>query len=149
MTPRPFSWRRYWLNAGLGLAAIAAALLLGTWSWYGIVQGGSCSSDPDEGLPPCPPETTIKGLLLLGAIALLLTGLALWRRRGVEARGGVWLQAVVWVVGLLLLTAANVVGAFGPGSDDGWRVAAVILAVIFVPMALTNTRVLRSATAQA
>ena len=131
---------RYWLLVLSGLGLAGASIVGIDWAIYHLVRTGTCASGgPYVSARPCPPGTATQTLVLVGGIFGGLIGTALYAARG---RGGrkspVGIGTIMWA--LLFLTIAASVGyaAYGPAATDtpGSKTAAVIIAVIFVPMGI-------------
>ncbi len=73
------------LRTTLGLALMLAAGATAGWAIYELVQTGSCSTDPADGLPPCPPGAALKIVGLFPAVVVFLIGGWLFATRGRRA----------------------------------------------------------------
>jgi len=135
---------RYWLCVVVAFAACIGGLMLGAYAIHELVQIGTCASGgPYVSRRPCPPGTEYKILAIFGALALLFVGRIVWafRGRGDDGLGTFRFGSALWVVGWLTLDGTLLVAAFGPAApsgagSSGWQVAAVINAVIGIPIGL-------------
>jgi hypothetical protein len=131
---------RYWLLTLSGLALAGASIVGIDWAIYHIVRTGSCASGgPYVSARPCPPGTGLQIAVLTGGIFGGLIGGALYAARG---RGGrpspVGIGTIMWALLFLGIAASVAYAAYGPAATDspGSKTAAVIIAVIFVPMGI-------------
>jgi hypothetical protein len=131
---------RYWLLTVSGLALAGASIVGIDWAIYHIVRTGSCASGgPYVSARPCPPGTGLQIAVLTGGIFGALIGGALYAARG---RGGrpspVGIGAIMWALLFLGIAASVAYAAYGPAATDspGSKTAALIIAVIFVPMGI-------------
>jgi hypothetical protein len=131
---------RYWTRVAIGLAICAVSVIGIDWGIYHLVRTGSCgSSSTYISTRPCPPGTGGHILALIGGIFGGLIGIAVWATRGARGRPSTMgLGLIMWSLLFLTLTASVALAAFGPANNDssGSRTAAIVLAVIFVPLAL-------------
>jgi hypothetical protein len=131
---------RYWTHAVIGLVLCAVALVGVDWGLYHLVRTGSCgSSNTYISTRPCPPGTGGHILALIGGIFGGLIGVAVWETRGKHGRPPrMALGLIMWTLLFVTLAASAALAAFGPANNDnsGARTAAVVLAVIFVPLGL-------------
>jgi hypothetical protein len=132
---------RYWLLvlAGLGLAGASVVAL--DWGIYHLVRTGTCASGgPYVSARPCPPGTGAHILALMGGIFGGLSAIGIWAARGPSGRPSrVGLGPIMWSLLFLTLAASVAYSAYGPGNNHsaGAHTAAIVLAVIFVPMGLS------------
>lgn len=97
----------------IGMACIAAGVLLASWALYELIRIGTCASGgPYVSARECPPGTELKILALVGSIFLTIIGAAIVP--------GVAIAGVAWGLGFTLLGASFLVAAFGPAAptDD-------------------------------
>jgi hypothetical protein len=131
---------RYWFFTLLGMVICLACLLGMTWALYHLVRTGTCASGgPYVSARPCPEDTGTKILILGGCIVGLFVGVGVYAARGMKGAGGtVGLGIVIWSLLFISLAAATFVAAFGPANNDdpGARTAAIILAIVFLPMGI-------------
>ena len=131
---------RYWSLSLLGMLVSLASLLLMTWALYHLVRTGTCASGgPYVSARPCPEGTGAKILGLTGAIFALLIGGGIYAARGSRGHGAtLGMGIVLWSLLFISLAAATFVAAFGPANNDdpGARTAAIVLAIVFLPMAI-------------
>jgi hypothetical protein len=132
---------RYWVVSLLGMLLCLVSLLLMTWALYHLVRTGTCASGgPYVSARPCPSDTGAKILGLMGGIFGLLIGGAVYAARGGRGRGGgtLGMGVVLWSLLFISLAVATFVAAYGPANNDapGAKTAAVILAIVFLPMAI-------------
>ncbi len=131
---------KYWSLSLLGMLVSLAALLLMTWALYHLVRTGTCASGgPYVSARPCPEGTGAKILGLTGAIFALLIGGGIYAARGSRGHGAtLGMGIVLWSLLFISLAAATFVAAFGPANNDdpGARTAAIVLAIVFLPMAI-------------
>ena len=131
---------KYWSLSLLGMLVSLAALLLITWALYHLVRTGTCASGgPYVSARPCPEGTGVKILGLTGAIFALLIGGGIYAARGSRGHGAtLGMGIVLWSLLFISLAAATFVAAFGPANNDdpGARTAAIVLAIVFLPMAI-------------
>jgi hypothetical protein len=131
---------KYWSLSLLGMLVSLAALLLMTWALYHLVRTGTCASGgPYVSARPCPEGTGAKILGLTGAIFALLIGGGIYAARGNRGHGAtLGMGIVLWSLLFISLAAATFVAAFGPANNDdpGARTAAIVLAIVFLPMAI-------------
>ncbi|MGK2937558.1 MAG: SHOCT domain-containing protein [Solirubrobacteraceae bacterium] len=93
----------------IGMAMIAAGVLLAAWALYELVRIGSCASGgPYVSARECPPGTGLKIFAIMGGIVLTLTGAVVVP--------GVAIAGVAWGLGFTMLGAAFFVAAFGPAA---------------------------------
>jgi hypothetical protein len=131
---------RYWSRALLGLAIAALAIVGVDWGIYHLVRTGSCgSSTTYVSTRPCPPGTGGHILALVGGIFGGLIGIAIWGSRGPRGRpAAMGLGLIMWSLLFVTLAGSVALAAFGPANSDnaGARTAAIVLAVVFLPMGL-------------
>jgi Short C-terminal domain len=131
---------RYWFFTLLGMLICLACLLGMTWALYHLVRTGTCASGgPYVSARPCPEDTGTKVLVLIGSIFGIFIGLGVYAARGMKGAGGtVGLGIAMWSLLFISLAAATFVAAYGPANNDdpGARSAAIILAIVFLPMGL-------------
>jgi hypothetical protein len=131
---------RYWIYTLIGLVICGLAIIAVDWGIYHLVRTGSCGSSPTYiSRRPCPPETGGHILALIGGIFGGLIGIGLYAARGKGGRPStIGLGLIMWSLLFITLAGAVWLAAFGPANNDdpGARAAAVILAVIFIPMGL-------------
>ena len=135
---------RYWLCVIVAFAACIGGLVLGAYAIHEIVQIGTCASGgPYVSRRPCPPGTEWKILAIFGALGLLFLGRIVWAFRGRDDDGfGTFrFGSALWVTGWLTLDGTMLVSAFGPAApsgpgSSGWKIAAVVNAVIGIPIGL-------------
>lgn len=93
----------------IGMAMIAAGVLLSAWALYELVRIGSCASGgPYVSARECPPGTGLKIFAIMGGIFLTLIG--------AFVVPGVAIAGVAWGLGFTMLGAAFLVAAFGPAA---------------------------------
>lgn len=93
----------------VGMAMIAAGVLLAAWALYELIRIGTCASGgPYVSARECPPGTGTKILAIFGAVVLTLAGAAI--------TPGVAIAGVAWGLGFTLMGAAFLVAAFGPAA---------------------------------
>lgn len=131
---------RYWIRSLLGMAIALASILAMTWALYHLVRTGTCASGgPYVSARPCPAGTGTKILALIGSFFTLGIGALVYATRGNRGYGAsLGMGVVLWALLFISLAAATFVAAFGPANNDdpGARTAAIVLAVVFLPMAL-------------
>jgi hypothetical protein len=144
---------RYWAIALGGLLLVGASLVAADWAIYHLARTGTCASGgPYVSARQCPPGTGTHILALVGGIFGILIGAAIYAARGGGRRPSpVGLGTVVWALGFLTSAGAVWLAAYGPANNDdaGARTAAIIIAAIFVPMALAPLFVARGGRRQA
>jgi Short C-terminal domain len=131
---------RYWFLSLLGMIVCLVSLLVMTWALYHLVRTGTCASGgPYVSARPCPSDTGAKIVGLMGSIFALLIGGAIYAARGGKGYGAtLGMGVVLWSLLFISLAAATFVAAYGPANNDapGAKTAAVILAIVFLPMAI-------------
>jgi Short C-terminal domain len=130
---------RYWFLSLLGMIVCLVSLLVMTWALYHLVRTGTCASGAYVSARPCPSDTGAKIVGLMGSIFALLIGGAIYAARGGKGYGAtLGMGVVLWSLLFISLAAATFVAAFGPANNDapGAKTAAVILAIVFLPMAI-------------
>jgi hypothetical protein len=131
---------RYWALALGGLLLVGAALVAGDWAIYHLARTGTCASGgPYVSARPCPAGTGTHIVALLGGIFGVLIGTGIYAMRGGSRRPSpIGLGTVVWSLGFLTSAGAVALAAYGPANndDDGARTAAIVIACVFVPLAL-------------
>jgi hypothetical protein len=124
----------------IALVLCAVAIVGVDWGIYHLVRTGSCGSNGTYvSTRPCPPGTGGHILALIGGIFGGLIGVAIWATRGKRGRpSAIGLGLIMWSLLFITLAASVAFAAFGPANNDnsGARTAAIVLAVIFVPMGL-------------
>jgi hypothetical protein len=132
---------RYWLFVLAALALAGASIVAMDWAIYHVVRTGTCASGgPYVSARPCPPGTGAHILALMGGIFGGLSAIGIWAARGPSGRPSrVGLGPIMWSLLFLTLAASVAYSAYGPGNNHsaGARTAAIVLAVIFVPMGLS------------
>jgi hypothetical protein len=130
---------RYWVTSLLGMLICLVSLVVMSWALYHLVRTGTCASGgPYVSARPCPSDTGAKILGLIGSIFALLIGGAIYAARGGKGGGTLGMGVVLWSLLFISLAAATFVAAYGPANNDapGAKTAAVILAIVFLPMAI-------------
>jgi hypothetical protein len=93
----------------IGMAMVAAGVLLAAWAIYELMRIGTCASGgPYVSARECPPGTGLKILAIFGAVVLTLAGTVI-------TPGGA-IAGVAWGLGFTLMGAAFFVAAFGPAA---------------------------------
>ena len=127
-----------------GLLLFGAGLALACWGVYSVTRIGTCASGgPYVSARPCPEGTGTKALAIVAGTFIGLAGLACaiaaGVRRGGPGRSAIGVLTVMWSLTFLGLAGACALAAFGPDAqpdNDGARIAAIVLLVVFVPRAL-------------
>jgi hypothetical protein len=123
-----------------GLAIAGGAIVAVDWGIYHLVRTGSCgTSSTYITTRPCPPGTGLHILALVGGIFAGLFGIALFAARGQRGRPArIGLALIMWSLLFLTLAGSVAYAAYGPANNhnSGARTAAVVLALVFVPMGL-------------
>jgi hypothetical protein len=131
---------RYWALTIAGLALAGASIVAVDWGVYHLARTGTCASGGAYvSARPCPPGTVGHILALVFGIFGALIGTVIYATRGSGGRRSrVNAGTVVWSLGFLTIAASVALAGFGPAStgEDGGKIAAVVIGVIFVPMAL-------------
>jgi hypothetical protein len=131
---------RYWLFVLGGLVLAGASIVGVDWGIYHLVRTGTCASGgPYVSARPCPPGTGEHILALMGGIFGGLFGVGIWAARGQRGPSSrIGLGPVMWSLLFLTLAASVAYAAYGPGNNhsSGAHTAAIVLAVVFVPMGL-------------
>ena len=131
---------RYWVRTLLGLAIAGASIVAVDWAIYHLVRTGTCASGgPYVSARPCPPGTGGQILALMGGIFGGLIGIGIYATRGARGQGAtIGLGLIMWSLLFITLAASTALAAFGPANNDnaGARTAAIVLAIVFVPMGL-------------
>lgn len=127
----------------LGLLLCGAGLALIWWGVYSVTQIGTCASgnQPFVSARPCPEGTELKMLAIVAGTFAGLAGMALYAfgRRGRGGGSTLGLATVMWALTFVGIAGACALAAFGPDAlpdNDGARVAAIVLLVVFIPMGL-------------
>ena len=93
----------------IGMAMIAAGVLLAAWALYELLRIGTCASGgPYVSARECPPGTGTKILSIFAAVFLMLIGAAV--------TPGVAIAGVTWGLGFTLAGVGFFVAAFGPAA---------------------------------
>ncbi len=125
-----------------GLLLCGAGLALACWGVFSVTRIGTCASGgPYVSARQCPEGTELKALAIVAGTFLGLAGLACYAagRGGRGVRGTLGLGVLMWSLTFLGLAGAVTLAAFGPGAppdNDGARIAAIVLLVVFVPLGL-------------
>jgi hypothetical protein len=132
---------KYWRRVVIGLGLAGASIVAFDWGLYHLVRTGSCGSSPEGGIvgPPCPPETVLYIFALIGGVFAALIGIGIWAARGQGGRPGrLGIGTTMWFLAFVSIGGAIWLAAFGPAAtaSGGAEVAAVILAIVFVPLGL-------------
>lgn len=115
----------------IGMAMIAAGVLLAAWALYELIRIGTCASGgPYVSARECPPGTGTKIFGLLGGIFLTLIGAVVVP--------GAAIAGVAWGLGFTMLGGAFLVAGFGPAApeDDEIRWVGAFVGGLFVLMGL-------------
>jgi hypothetical protein len=110
----------------------------GAWGLYHLTRTGTCASGgPYVSARPCPPGTGGHIVsLIAGVFGVLIAG-GIYAARGGDHRSGrIGFGIMLWTLGFLMLAGATLLGAYGPANTGGSKLGAVIMAGVFVPMAL-------------
>jgi hypothetical protein len=131
---------RYWPLTLSGLVLAGASIVGIDWAIYHLVRTGTCASGgPYVSARQCPPGTAMQMLVLIGGIFGALIGAALYAARGRRGRESpVGIFPIMWALLFLTIAASVAYAAYGPAATNspGSKSAAVIIAVIFVPMGI-------------
>jgi hypothetical protein len=132
---------RYWLLALSGLLIAGASIVAMDWALYHLVRTGTCASGgPYVIAQPCPEGTETKFFVLFASFFTAPIGVGLWAARGFRGRRSpIGLGMIMWALIFCTLAAVTALAAFGPAAgseNDGAKLAAIILAVVFIPMGL-------------
>lgn len=93
----------------IGMALIAAGVLLASWGLYEVIRIGTCASGgPYVSARECPPGTALKIVSITGGIVLTLIGAVVVP--------GVAIAGVAWGLGFTMMGAGFFVAAFGPAA---------------------------------
>lgn len=93
----------------IGMALIAAGVLLASWGLYEVIRIGTCASGgPYVSARECPPGTALKIVSIAGGIVLTLIGAAVVP--------GVAIAGVAWGLGFIMMGGGFFVAAFGPAA---------------------------------
>lgn len=93
----------------VGMALIAAGVLLAAWAIYELLRIGTCASGgPYVSARECPPGTGTKILAIFAGVIFTLVGAAVVP--------GVAIAGVAWGLGFTLMGAGFFVAAFGPAA---------------------------------
>jgi hypothetical protein len=119
---------------------VGASLVAADWAIYHLARTGTCASGgPYVSARPCPPGTGTHILALVGGIFGILIGAGIYAARGGGHRPSpIGFGTVVWSLGFLTSAGAVWLAAYGPANNDdaGARTAAIVIACVFVPMAV-------------
>jgi Short C-terminal domain len=131
---------RYWISVLGGFALATASLVAGAWGLYHLTRTGTCASGgPYVSARPCPPGTGGHVVsLIAGVFGVLIAG-GIYAARGGDddhRRGRIGFGVMLWTLGFLMLAGGALLGAYGPANTGGSKLGAIIVAGIFVPMAL-------------
>ena len=97
------------LRTVIGMAMIAAGVLLAAWALYELTRIGTCASGgPYVSARECPPGTGLRIFAIMGGIFLTLIG--------AFVVPGVAIAGLAWGLGFTMLGAAFFVSAFGPAA---------------------------------
>jgi hypothetical protein len=144
---------RYWALALGGLMLVGASLVAADWAIYHLARTGTCASGgPYVSARPCPPGTGTHIVALVGGIFGVLIGAGIYAARGGGRRPSpIGLGTLVWSLGFLTSAGAVWLAAYGPANndDDGAKTAAIVIACVFVPMALAPLVLARGGRRQA
>jgi hypothetical protein len=139
---------KYWWHVLLGLALVGAALVSFDWAIYHLTRTGTCASGgPYVTARPCPPGTGGQIVALVGGIFGGLIGVGIYATRGKGGRPSpVGMGVLVWSLGFLTAAGSVVLAAYGPANthNAGARTAAIVIAAVFVPLALAPLFLARS-----
>jgi hypothetical protein len=132
---------RYWFTSLLGMLVCLASLLIMSWAIYHLVRTGTCASGgPYVSARPCPSDTGVKILGLIGSIFGLLIGGAIYAARGSRGHGGgtIGMGVILWALLFICLAVSTFVAAYGPANNDapGAKSAAIVLMIVFLPMGI-------------
>ena len=134
--------KRFLLVAA-GLLLCSAAVIAFCYAIYRLGRIGTCASGgPYVSARPCPAGTAETIVLIPGAIVGGLIGLALYSAAGLSSRwrpSPIGLGLYLWSFIFLGASGSLAYAAFGPAATDnggGAELTAIILLVVFVPMAI-------------
>jgi hypothetical protein len=129
----------------VGLALCSGAVVAFCYSIYKLGNIGTCASGgPYVSARPCPAGTAASILLIPGALLVGAIGLGIYSASGIS---DAWRSSSIglglWLWSFIFLGASGSLAyaAFGPASDttgtgSGTSLAAIILLVVFIPMAV-------------
>jgi Short C-terminal domain len=126
----------------VGLLICSAAVIAFCYAIYSMGRIGTCASGgPYVSARPCPAGTAEKIVLIPIAIVAALVGIGIYSAGGLSNHrpSPVSLGLLMWSFTFLGAAGSLAYAAYGPAAtqdDTGQKAAAIILLVIFIPMAV-------------